>query len=37
MQNALKGLIPGKSGTGGTSPKLPIPDPKKLLKGLFGR
>jgi AsmA protein len=34
---SLKGLIPGPSGSGGSMPKLRIPDPKKLLKGLFGR
>jgi AsmA protein len=34
---SLEKLIPGKSGSGGSKPKLPIPDPEKLLKGLFGR
>jgi AsmA protein len=34
---SLKSLIPGQSGDGGSTPKLPILDAKKLLKGLFGR
>jgi len=34
---SLKNLIPGKSSGGSSKPKLPIPDPGKLLKGLFGR
>ena len=34
---SLKNLIPGRSSGGSSIPKLPIPDPGKLLKGLFGR
>ena len=35
--DSVKGLIPGKSDTGSSMPKLPIPDVKEKLKGLFGR